>query len=127
MSERIDDSTHEDYRWTDHEREVHYNNQALEVGSPADFPKFEQAQPQLPFDHAPMGAEPYPTILPGRADSPFNRLSPKKRAAIAGGAAGAVVSQIPLLGPWVGRSVIAPVALDFYLEDTKTPELPPRK
>ena len=29
MSERTDDTTHEDYRWTDHEREVHYNNQSM--------------------------------------------------------------------------------------------------
>lgn len=29
MSERTDDRTHEDYRWTDHEREVHYNNQSM--------------------------------------------------------------------------------------------------
>jgi len=27
MSERTDDITHEDYRWTDHERELHYLNQ----------------------------------------------------------------------------------------------------
>ena len=127
MSERIDDSTHEDYRWTDHEREVHYNNQALEVGPPADYPKFEQAQPQLPFDHAPMGAEPYPTILPGRADSPFNRLPPEMRASIAGGAAKAATWLIPVVGPWLGNRVIAPAAIAFYKEDTKTPELPPRK
>lgn len=27
MSERTDDITHEDYRWTDHEKELHYLNQ----------------------------------------------------------------------------------------------------
>lgn len=29
MSERIDDPNFEDYSWTDHEREVHYNNQGI--------------------------------------------------------------------------------------------------
>lgn len=50
MSERTDDTTHEDYRWTDHEREVHYNNQsmydAIQPSPRVQTSANEQARPQ---------------------------------------------------------------------------------
>jgi len=78
----------------------------------------------LPWDQAPIGAEPSPEIKPGRADSPFNRLPPEMRASIMGGAAGLVAGRVPLIGSFLKNRVIAPAAIAFYKEDTKTPELP---
>ncbi|WP_243368435.1 hypothetical protein [Fundidesulfovibrio soli] len=138
MSERIDDPNFSDYSWLDDEKRLH---DASETPAPqpstsveqADsstgqsYPKFESPKPEIPWEHAPIGAEPYPTILEGRADSPFNRLPPAMRAGLAGRAAGFVAGKIPIVGGWLSNGVIAPAAIQFYQEDTKTPELPPRE
>ncbi|MFP5240532.1 MAG: hypothetical protein ACLGQW_11935 [Acidobacteriota bacterium] len=138
MSERIDDPNFSDYSWLDDEKRLHDASDGLapqpaisaeqaDSSNSEDYPRFESAKPEIPWQHAPIGAEPFPTITPGRADSPFNRLPPAMRAGLAGRAAGLVAGKIPIIGGWLSTGVIAPAALQFYQEDIKTPELPPRE